>query len=137
MPVEVSGRQQERSGRGRQARRTRPMRGSAVLAVAALGLLALPSVSPASAGVTARAAGRSAGAAVPAVPATAQFVAAPRVTPAGSDLRQACATPTRPGQMACMALLPPNTRRAGPDADAPSGYGPPDLQAAYGLTTDA
>jgi hypothetical protein len=130
--VEVSGRQQARPRRGQRARRAGPVRGSVVLAAAALGIIALPSVSPASAGVAG-----GGGAAVPAVPATAQFVASPRIAPPGSDLRQACATPTRPGQMACMALLPPSTRRAGPDADAPSGYSAQDLQAAYGLTADA
>jgi hypothetical protein len=109
----------------------------AVAAAAGLGLLALPAVTPATAGVTPQAARGIAAATVPAVPASAQFVAPPRITPAGSGLRQACATPIRPGQMACMALIPAGQRRAGPDAASPVGYSPQDLQTAYGLTADA
>jgi hypothetical protein len=109
----------------------------AAAAAAGLGLIALPAVAPATAGVTPQAARGVTAAIVPAVPASAQFVGAPRIAPAGSDLHQACATPTRPGQMACMALIPVRERQAGPDAASPLGYTPQDLQAAYGLTADA
>ncbi|HXW44085.1 MAG TPA: ricin-type beta-trefoil lectin domain protein [Streptosporangiaceae bacterium] len=75
--------------------------------------------------------------AVPAVPASAQFVGRPAIAPAGSGLKQVCSTPTRPGQMACMALIKPTARHAGPDASSPSGYTPQQLQDAYGLTSAA
>jgi Ricin-type beta-trefoil lectin domain/Putative Ig domain len=99
--------------------------------VAALGAVTLPALPSASAAT----AGRPVAAA--ATPATDQFVARPQIAPPGSGLEQACATPTRPGQMACMALISPRARRAGPDAANPSGYDPQDLQAAYGLAAAA
>jgi Ricin-type beta-trefoil lectin domain/Putative Ig domain len=39
--------------------------------------------------------------------------------------------------MACMALIKPGLRRAGPDASSPSGYSPQQLQDAYGLASAA
>ncbi len=120
------------------ARRIRIL--SALGGVAALGAIALPALTPATATATATAAHPSASSpappAVPAMSAAGQFVARPQIAPPGSGLTQACATPTRPGQMACMALISPRARRAGPDA-TPNGYNPQDLQAAYGLTTAA
>lgn len=106
--------------------------------VAGLGALALPALTPATAATTGRPpASATAQPAGPARSAVGQFVARPQIAPPGSGLEQACATPTRPGQMACMALIRPGTRRAGPDAASPSGYDPQDLQAAYGLTAAA
>ena len=122
------------------ARRIRIL--SALGGVAALGAIALPALTPATAATTATAsaalpsASPPAPPAVPAMSAAGQFVARPQIAPPGSGLTQACATPTRPGQMACMALISPRARRAGPDA-TPNGYNPQDLQAAYGLTTAA
>jgi hypothetical protein len=75
------------------------------------------------------------------------FIAPPRVTPSGSGLRQVCPTPTHPGQMTCMALLPARSARSpraagtaslAPAAGPPSGaYGPPALQEAYRLRSTA
>ena len=73
----------------------------------------------------------------PQVPGWAQFVNSPRTIPASGGARQACPTPSRPGQMACMALVPDQaekTSRAGPPAGA---YAPADLLSAYGLTAAA
>ena len=76
----------------------------------------------------------------PAVPASASFVARPQIAAGLPGVRQACATPTRPGQMACMALISTRTTaavRADATASAPGGpsYDPAQLQDAYGLTT--
>jgi Ricin-type beta-trefoil lectin domain/Putative Ig domain len=110
----------------------------AVGGLASLGLIALPAVVPATAAVAAPPpAGDAALPAVPALSAADKFVARPQIAPPGTGLEQACATPTRPGQMACMALIEPGTRRPGPDAASPSGYTPQDLLAAYGLTVAA
>jgi Ricin-type beta-trefoil lectin domain len=103
--------------------------------VTGLALTALPAI-PASAGSAARPASAAAidgGSAL----ASAQFVARPQVAPAGSGLRQGCATPAMPGQMACMVLIRRGARLAGPDAGSPDGYTPQDLQGAYGLTAAA
>jgi hypothetical protein len=118
----------------------------AAAALAGLGLAGLPAAGPAATVLAATAASRphhvvfavdgADAAAVPAVPATAQFVGTPRIAPAGSGLEQACATPVRPGQMACMALLARNGRHASFDASAPTGYTAQDLWSAYGLTSD-
>ena len=73
----------------------------------------------------------------PQVPGWAQFVNSPRTIPASGGARQACPTPSRPGQMACMALVPDQaekTSRAGPPAGA---YAPADLLSAYGLAAAA
>lgn len=106
--------------------------------VAGVGLLTVPGLTPATAATAARPpAGAQARPAVPAMSAAGHFVAKPQIVPPGSGLQQACATPSRPGQMACMALISPRARRAGPDATDVSGYDPQDLQAAYGLTAAA
>jgi hypothetical protein len=84
-------------------------------------------------------------ASVPAVPAAASFVAQPRVAGGLPDVRQACATPSAPGQMACMALIssrPAALARAAAartDASPPGGpaFDPAALQDAYGLTSAA
>ena len=71
------------------------------------------------------------------VPAWAQFVNSPRTIPASGGARQACPSPLRPGQMACLALVPDQakkTSRGGPPAGA---YAPADLLSAYGLTAAA
>jgi hypothetical protein len=73
---------------------------------------------------------------VPALPASARFVGRPQIAPRIAGAAQACATPTRPGQMACMALVRTG-HAAGPDASSPSGYNPADLQSAYGLAAAA
>jgi Putative Ig domain/Ricin-type beta-trefoil lectin domain/Subtilase family len=53
-------------------------------------------------------------------------------------VRQACAAPARPGQMACLALLPARQHGlARPDNVTPDIYGPADLQSAYNLTSAA
>lgn len=134
----------------RVAGRTR--RAGLLTALAALGLAGL-TIAPAgpAASASARpasprpasAGGSSAGAPAPVSPG---FVAAPRVAPAGSGLRQVCPTPTRPGQMTCMALLPARSRPAGSGrlagrsasvpaaASPPAGaYAPAVLQQAYRL----
>ncbi len=76
---------------------------------------------------------------VPAVPDSATFVGQPRIAPEAAGVRQACATPTKPGQMACMALLPAHARQFAADASQPAGpsYGPAQLQNAYGLSAAA
>src|SRR5580692_11078344 len=51
------------------------------------------------------ASGPAAAAPAPAVPASDSFVAQPQVSRGVPDVRQACSTPTTPGQMACMALV--------------------------------
>ncbi len=75
----------------------------------------------------------------PAVPASAHFVAAPRVARRAAGIRQVCPTPVRPGQMTCMALAP--ARAGGAIAAAaqppPQAYSPAVLQEAYGLTSAA
>jgi subtilase family serine protease len=72
---------------------------------------------------------------VPAVPAGSRFVAAPRGALPARGVRQVCAPPTRPGQLACMALA--RTRAGGAvaaHAGPPSGaYSPAALREAYGL----
>ena len=81
----------------------------------------------------------------PAVPVTRSFVAQPKIAAGQPDVRQACATPTAPGQMACMALIstrPAILARAAAvraDASSPGGpaFDPAQLQDAYGLTSAA
>src|SRR5271165_3104707 len=81
-------------------------------------------------------------ASAPAVPTQATFVAKPQIAAGQPNVRQACATPSAPGQMACMALI---SRRHAVlakvaalrvDAAPPAGtaFGPPQLQNAYGLS---
>jgi len=118
---------------------------AAASGLAVVGLIALPGAGPAAAAAgspppardSPRPARDSAAPAGPALSAADQFVARPQIAPPGSDLKQACATPSRPGQMACMALIEPDVRRAGPDASGPVGYTPQDLEAAYGLAAAA
>ena len=89
---------------------------SAAFALAAAMALALP-------GSAAAAPARSAAAAPP----------PPAASPA--NVRQACATPAKKGQMQCLALARTDVRSGTgvvPNA-APSGYGPADLASAYGL----
>ena len=73
-----------------------------------------------------------------------QAAAAVQTPPAHSGLklpagvRYACPPPTTPGVMTCTALLRTQaparaSASAGPAATAPAGYGPPDLQSAYGV----
>ena len=80
-------------------------------------------------------------AAVPPVPASASFVAAPQIAGSMPGVRQACSTPSRPGEMACMALISSTAHRSGHQAGAssPAGssYGPSQLQDAYGLASAA
>jgi hypothetical protein len=76
------------------------------------------------------------------VPAGAQFVNSPRGVPASGGATQVCPTPARPGQMACMALVPSHPASeaggAAPDAGPPSGaYAPADLLSAYDLAAAA
>jgi hypothetical protein len=111
----------------------------AAAGLAGLGLAALPAIAPAA---TAAArpvpmVERQASAAVPALPASAQFVGKPGIARAVAGYAQACSTPTRPGQMACMALVPVRGRSARPDTSGAGGYTPADLQDAYGLTSAA
>jgi hypothetical protein len=90
------------------------------------------------------ASGPAAAAPAPAVPASDSFVAQPQVSRGVPDVRQACSTPTTPGQMACMALVSTlahasSPAKAGPDAGPPSdaSYEPSQLQNAYGLAAAA
>jgi hypothetical protein len=74
----------------------------------------------------------------PAVPPNASFVTSPQVIASASrGIEQVCPTPARPGQMACMALLPSRVRPTGTDLQAADGYQPAVLQEAYGLTSAA
>jgi hypothetical protein len=72
-----------------------------------------------------------------AAPAGRPAAAAARATP---DYVRECPVTTRPGQMACMALIRTDVPHRLQSAQAPGarpaadGYGPPELQAAYGLT---
>ncbi len=61
-----------------------------------------------------------------------------RTAASPSGVRQVCPAPTRPGQMACMALLP-KSEHGGvhPDLPNPEIYDPADLQSAYQLTAEA
>jgi hypothetical protein len=115
-------------------------------AVTSAALTALPALTPAAPVVAATVSaapvavhsasagsGRPAGSAL----AAAQFVTRPQVAPSGSDLRQGCSTPARPGEMACMVLIRRGVRTAGPDAASTGGYTPQDLQGAYGLAAAA
>ena len=69
--------------------------------------------------------------------ATAKSRALPRVTGLGSgnDFKPVCGTPKKQGEAACMALLRTNVKahKGITPSTAPSGYGPSDLQSAYGL----
>ena len=71
--------------------------------------------------------------------ASAQFVTQPRAKAPAAGIRQVCPTPTRPGQMTCMALAPARGRGAiGPATAPPAGtYSPRVLQEAYGLVSAA
>jgi Ricin-type beta-trefoil lectin domain/Putative Ig domain len=74
----------------------------------------------------------------PQVPAGARFVHAPRRVPASAGATQICPTPTRPGQMSCMALIPRRAAKtAAGGAPPPASYAPADLRTAYGLTSAA
>src|SRR6185369_14722724 len=123
----------------RPARRAAALAGLAALAVTAAGLAAPGAASAASGQPAAPAAAVAAADSPGTVPAagvssSARFAAAPHDVHAGARVRQACATQTRPGQMACQALV---VKRAHPDAASgpPSGaFGPADLQSAYALT---
>jgi hypothetical protein len=79
--------------------------------------------------------------AAPPVPAPASFVAAPQIAGSMPGVRQACSTPSQPGEMACMALISSTVRGGGDRADAspPAGssYGPAQLQDAYDLASAA
>lgn len=123
----------------------RPWRVGALVAVpalAALGLAGLPSLAgaatgqppPAPAGATAVAPGASA----PAGPRFVSPLPAPAL-PAG--ISPGCATPAQAGQMACDLLVNTKARpRAAIKANVfplTFGYGPADLQNAYGLTSAA
>jgi Ricin-type beta-trefoil lectin domain len=104
--------------------------------VTSAGLIALPATTPAAAVSASRPAAAAATGGGSGL-ASAQFVTRPQVASARSGLRQGCATPTRPGQMACMVLIRRGARLAGPDASSTGGYTPQDLQGAYGLTAAA
>ncbi len=70
------------------------------------------------------------------------FVGTPRIAAGQPGVKQACATPAAPGQMACMALISTRAiaaaRAVAADASggAPAGpaFGPAQLQNAYGLS---
>jgi hypothetical protein len=117
------------------ARRIGMSAGLATLAVTGATTLPVTAATAATGSVSGTAGGPAGSA--PQVPAWAQFVNSPRAIPASGGARQACPTPSRPGQMACMALVPDRakiTSRAGPPAGA---YNPADLLGAYGLTSAA
>jgi Ricin-type beta-trefoil lectin domain/Subtilase family/Putative Ig domain len=143
MPVQASGIRASRLTAGRPVRPRRILLAAAVVA----GLAGLPAsaVTAASAASQARPArdpgalamARAASAPVPAVPATARFAARPRIAAGLPGVEQACATPTQPGQMACMALVRPAKGHARPDGTSPTGYSPQQFQAAYGLSSAA
>jgi hypothetical protein len=110
----------------------------ATVGLAGLGVAALPALAPVASAASRPVpeAVRLAPEPVPALPTSARFVGRPQVAPRTAGVTQACATPTRPGQMACMALVR-TSRQAGPDARSPSGYTPANLQSAYGLASAA
>jgi hypothetical protein len=69
----------------------------------------------------------------------ARFVSPPPAVRRPSGLRQACAAPVHPGQMACDALVTGGPARSAARAGQPpsNAYGPADLQGAYALTSAA
>jgi hypothetical protein len=115
----------------------------AVIAAAAGGLLVAGLASAASAAPGLAAAHRPAEAAAhrprPPVsaalahPAQPAFVTRPHAVRLPAGQQRVCGVPSRPGQMACQAII----ETAGPAASAggPSEYGPSSLQSAYGLTS--
>ena len=140
----------------RSWRYARPRGSRLVSLVTAAGLAALAGAGLTGPGLVARAASLSAGppsvraaaavraasqAAAPPVPASASFVAAPQVAGSMPGVRQACSTPSQPGEMACMALIVSTVRGGGDRADvsppAGSSYDPSQLQDAYGLASAA
>ncbi|WP_244178665.1 putative Ig domain-containing protein [Streptomyces rubellomurinus] len=78
-----------------------------------------------------------------AVAAPADATGATGTTAPGASVRHACAKPTQRHQMACQALVRTDVvqphafslHAVSPDA-TPSGFGPSDLQSAYGLTAN-
>jgi Ricin-type beta-trefoil lectin domain len=139
--VDGAGRAAARGFRGSSPRLKLRVRATLVVAgIAGAGLTALPALTPAAPVIAATVSaspaavrGGSAGSAL----ASAQFVTRPQVTASGSGLRQGCATPVTPGQMACMVLIRRGVRMAGPDAASTGGYTPQDLQGAYGSSAAA
>ena len=118
----------------RAARRARALAALAGLAVACLP--AGPAMASAATRAVSSAPAAGPATQAPAVPANARFLASPQVmTPASTGVRQVCPTPTRPGQMACMALVPSQAQTPGPDLSAADGYQPAALREAYGLTS--
>jgi hypothetical protein len=118
----------------------------ALAVLAALALAGLPAIAPATTATAQSTSAQLAAAqsakpvTVPGVPASAMFVRSPRIIAPTPGIRQACATPTRPGQMACMALV--NAGRGGASAEvaggtSPKGLDPQQLRQAYGLTSAA
>jgi Putative Ig domain len=104
------------------------------------GLTVLTSAALAAASLTASTAAQAATPA--ATPAATQAKAAPakaaqhtQMTATSAAVKRACAAPTRPGQMSCLALVRTDvkTHKGITPQLAPSGYGPSDLQSAYAL----
>ncbi|MEV7236415.1 carboxypeptidase regulatory-like domain-containing protein [Streptomyces sp. NPDC051020] len=100
------------------------------LAVAALSLIAVPSAASASASTTTSTA--PATSAKNPVPTTK---AADATSPDQHPTNQVCATPSKAGEMSCLAMVRTDVVAAkGLQADAaPAGFGPADLQSAYNL----
>ncbi|MCO6003565.1 putative Ig domain-containing protein [Actinoallomurus purpureus] len=101
-----------------RARRLRRI-GLTLMAALALPAAALTTTAPAHASTAAR------------LSAAAPHLSAP--------IKRACATPTRPGQMACLSLVRTDvTARRGIQPNlAPSGFGPTQLQSAYALPSSS
>ena len=115
-------------------------RAALIWALTGLGAAGLAAVPAAASAANLRPATRTAAVSAvrqaPAVPATARFVTRPQAAALPPGYRRACPPPARPGQMACMALVPAGRAAISPDA-VPAGYDPATLQNAYGLTAAA
>ena len=111
----------------------------AALVTCALALLAGPAPAASASGGGSAGQDTRAQLAALALPEGAAFVGRPQISANIPGVKQACGTPTRPGQMACMALIGGHRQYFGPDAGAPPGpsYDPAELQNAYGLTAAA
>jgi Ricin-type beta-trefoil lectin domain len=132
------------TGSSRLARPAKRARlASALAGVGLCGLVASAVAAPPATAAPARSASLSTArpASVP-VAVGASFVVQPRIAAGQPAVRQACATPSVPGQMACMALISTRATAEGRAASAdvnggaPAGlaFGPGQLQNAYGLS---
>jgi hypothetical protein len=126
----------------------RPRRAGVLVAIPALAVLGLTGIQSAGAAATQSPlvpAGHAALTAGTKAPPKLRFLSPPPTKPKASGVKQGCETPARAGQMQCLVLMRTNVkvtaaavRAATARANAvPAnvGYGPADLQNAYGLAT--